>query len=95
MNKRLSLLVGAFAAASILTLPAFAQFTEPFSDPVTAPHRRLTLTLAAVLYSREIIIHISGEAKRAALESACAQGYPVAAVLEQVLAPVSIWWAPG
>ncbi|MBP6683121.1 MAG: 6-phosphogluconolactonase [Halioglobus sp.] len=66
-----------------------------FSDPVTAPHRRLTLTLAAVLYSREIIIHISGEAKRAALESACAQGYPVAAVLEQDLSPVSIWWAPG
>jgi len=29
------------------------------------------------------------------LESACARGYPVAAVLEQNLSPVSIWWAPG
>lgn len=65
------------------------------TDPVTAAHRRLTLTLAAVLDSREIVLHITGEAKRAALESACVRGYPVAAVLEQKLSPVSIWWAPG
>ncbi len=65
------------------------------TDPVTAAHRRLTLTLAAVLDSREIVLHITGEAKRAALESACARGYPVAAVLAQKLSPVSIWWAPG
>jgi 6-phosphogluconolactonase len=65
------------------------------TDPVTAAHRRLTLTLAAVLDSREIVLHITGEAKRAVLESACARGYPVAAVLEQNLSPVSIWWAPG
>lgn len=35
MNKRLSLLVGAFIAA-LITSPAVAQFTDPFSDPVTA-----------------------------------------------------------
>jgi 6-phosphogluconolactonase len=64
------------------------------TDPVTAPHQRLTLTLAAVLDSREIIIHITGEAKRAVLESARANHYPVAAVLEQRSSPVTIWWAP-
>lgn len=36
MNKRLSLLVGLFAAATTLTSPAFPQFTDPFNDPVTA-----------------------------------------------------------
>lgn len=64
------------------------------TDPVTAPHRRLTLTLAAVLNSREIIIHITGEAKRAVLESAQSQGCPVAAVLDQCATPVTVWWAP-
>ena len=64
------------------------------TDPVTAPHRRLTLTLAAVLNSREIIIHITGEAKRALLECARTQDYPVAAILEQRTTPVTIWWAP-
>jgi len=65
------------------------------TNPVTAAHRRLTLTLAAVLDSREIVLHITGEAKRTVLESACGKGYPVAAVLEQKLSPVSIWWSPG
>jgi len=65
------------------------------TDPVTAPHRRLTLTLAAALDSREIIIHITGAAKRSVLESACTNRYPVAAVLQQDTTPTSIWWAPG
>jgi len=69
-----------------------AQVAE--TDPVTAPHRRRTLTLAAVLNSREIIIHITGEAKRAVLESAHERGYPVAGILDQGTTPVSIWWTP-
>ena len=64
------------------------------TEPVTAPHRRLTLTLAAVLGSREIILHITGEAKRAVLENALSQGCPVAAVLDQRTTPVTVWWAP-
>ena len=62
--------------------------------PVTAPHQRITLTLAAVLNSLEIVIHITGAKKRAVLESALAEDYPVAAVLKQDSTPVSIWWAP-
>jgi 6-phosphogluconolactonase len=64
------------------------------SDPVTAAHQRTTLTLAAVLRSREIIVHICGEEKAAVLTEATARRYPIAALLEQDRAPVSIWWAP-
>ncbi len=64
------------------------------TDPVTAPHKRATLTLSAVLNSREIIIQITGEEKRAILESAEEQRFPIAAVLEQKETPVALWWAP-
>jgi 6-phosphogluconolactonase len=64
------------------------------SDPVTAPHQRITLTLSAVLNSRDIAIHITGEEKRAVLERANAQGYPIAAILQQQQNPATIWWAP-
>ncbi len=64
------------------------------TEPVTAPHPRMTLTLAAVLASREIIIHITGEEKQTVLNDAIANGYPVAAVLKQTRTPVTIWWAP-
>tara|TARA_R110001599_G_scaffold353459_2_gene592765 strand:- start:12713 stop:13387 length:675 start_codon:yes stop_codon:yes gene_type:complete len=63
------------------------------TEPLTAPHRRITLTLAAVLESREIIIHITGAEKKAVIEQAQERGYPVAAVLEQRATPASIWWA--
>lgn len=63
------------------------------TEPITAPHRRITLTLAAVLQSREIIIHITGAEKKAVIEQAQERGYPVAAVLEQRATPASIWWA--
>jgi len=64
------------------------------TDPVTAPHPRMTLTLAAVLDSRHIHLHITGSAKRAVLESAVARGLPVASVLAQPHTPLTIWWAP-
>ena len=64
------------------------------TEPVTAAHKRHTLTLAGVLNSREINIHIRGEAKKAVLESAAGEGYPVAAILRQNGTPTSIWWAP-
>ena len=65
------------------------------TDPVTAPHLRITHTLSAVLNSREIIIHITGEDKKAVLESACERASPIAAVLGQSVTPVTIWWSPG
>jgi 6-phosphogluconolactonase len=64
------------------------------TEPVTAPHARMTLTLPAVLGSREIILHITGEEKRAVLGQAIARGYPIAAILKQRRTPLTIWWAP-
>lgn len=64
------------------------------THPVTAPHQRITLTFPAVLNSREIIIHIVSRKKRAVLESAGQNRFPIAAILEQSATPVTIWWAP-
>ena len=65
------------------------------TQPVTAPHQRMTLTLPAVLNSRDIIIHITGSEKKAVLESAVQQHYPIAAILTQNKTPATIWWAPA
>ncbi len=78
-----------------------AQLVDPtgskevdITDPVTAPHQRITLTLPAVLRSREIIIHIVGAGKRDVVESATEKQFPIALILEQTKTPVTIWWAP-
>jgi len=62
--------------------------------PPAAPHSRMTLTLGAVLDSRQIHIHIAGHDKRAVLESALANRLPIAPVLAQTATPVTIWWSP-
>lgn len=64
------------------------------THPVTAPHQRITLTFPTVLNSREIIVHITSRKKRAVLESAGQNRFPIAAILEQSATPVTIWWAP-
>ncbi|MCB1729828.1 MAG: 6-phosphogluconolactonase [Halieaceae bacterium] len=64
------------------------------TDPVTAPHRRVTLTLAAVLDSRELLLHITGAGKRELLHSAVERDFPVASILLQNTTPATIWWAP-
>jgi 6-phosphogluconolactonase len=63
-------------------------------EPVTAPHPRITLTLAAVLASSAILLHITGAEKRRVLERAGENNYPVAAITEQTQNPATIWWAP-
>ena len=66
--------------------------------PVTAPHERMTLTLPAILNSRDIILHISGEEKRKVYEKAMSEGplaeMPVRFVLQQARVPVTVYWAP-
>lgn len=64
------------------------------TDPVTAPHQRITLTLPAVLRSGEIVLHFTGEDKRRVLESAGRDHKPIAAITGQTTTPLSIWWAP-
>ena len=64
------------------------------TQPVTAPHQRMTLTLCAALNTRSLIVHITGAAKKAVLESAREKRYPIAAILEQNTTAATIWWAP-
>ncbi|MEH6570062.1 MAG: 6-phosphogluconolactonase [Halioglobus sp.] len=78
-----------------------AQLVDPagsaeveITDPVTAPHQRITLTLPAVLNTREVIVHIVGAEKRTVVESAIEKQFPIALILEQTKTPVTIWWAP-
>jgi 6-phosphogluconolactonase len=66
--------------------------------PPVAPHERMTLTLPALLHSRQIILHIAGPDKRVVYERALAEGpvaeMPVRAVLGQTVAPVAVFWCP-
>ncbi len=65
-------------------------------QPTTAPHQRISLTLPALLNSRNIFIHLTGEAKKSvltdALEGATEAQKPVTAVVNR--APVTLMWAP-
>ena len=66
--------------------------------PPAAPHERMTLTLPALLQSRQIILHIVGVDKRAVYERAMADGpvaqMPIRAVLGQTASPVMVFWCP-
>lgn len=58
---------------------------------------RITFTLAALLQTRALYLHIEGEGKRDLLADArlgigAAVNYPVRAVLTQKLVPVSVYW---
>lgn len=66
--------------------------------PPRAPHARLSLSLQAILHSRDVVLMISGSEKRAILERAMGEGpveeLPVRALLRQTAVPVSVFWAP-
>ncbi len=65
--------------------------------PVTAPHDRMTLTLPALLDSRQIYLHLSGKEKRAVYEKSLGgnsiEEMPIRAVLDQDKVPVDVYWA--
>jgi 6-phosphogluconolactonase len=66
--------------------------------PPEAPVARVTLTRAALLSSRTLIITITGAEKRALLEQAIADGHssklPIGRVLAECDQPIDIHWAP-
>jgi len=66
--------------------------------PPDAPHQRMTLTLPAILNSRQIFVHITGDDKRQVLERAMAQGpeeeMPIRWILRQKKVPVAVYWSP-
>ena len=65
-------------------------------DTANSPHKRVSMTLRALLNTDEILLLISGEEKRALLEQATDPGseLPVAHLLRQKLTPVDVFWAP-
>ena len=66
--------------------------------PLTAPHERMTLTLPAILDSRQIFLHITGQEKKDVLQKAQAEGsiekMPIRYILRQQTTPVAVYWAP-
>ena len=66
--------------------------------PPAAPHDRMTLSLAAVLRSRQLYLHITGERKFAVLERALAgsdrRELPIRAVFGREDSPLEVFYAP-
>jgi len=66
--------------------------------PAEAPVPRVTLTRAAILAARTILITITGQDKRDVLEQAIAAGHssklPIGRVLAEVEQPIDIHWCP-
>jgi 6-phosphogluconolactonase len=63
--------------------------------PIKAPHRRVSLTLRALLDTRAVVILIQGEDKRAAIEQAGRSDpahHPIAAFLRQREVPVHVYY---
>ena len=75
---------------------AIGVMPEPL--PVEAPVARVTLTRAAILSARTILITVTGSEKREILEQAIADGYsskvPIGRVLAEVEQPIDIHWCP-
>lgn len=65
--------------------------------PASAPHLRISMTLAALLRARHRILFIGGAAKRSVLERAVparTTAMPVSFVLNQPDAPIDVYWHP-
>jgi len=64
--------------------------------PPEAKHRRMTLTLKALVATRNLLLHITGESKRSVLEYALIDGQvdkaPIAALFLQSAVPVTVYW---
>ena len=73
--------------------------SERFYIPVrtsASPHPRVSMSLAAILRSKELILLFYGDEKRAVFERAKsgADDLPVTALLQQTDVPVTLYWAP-
>ena len=72
--------------------------TMPDPLPQEAPVARVTLTRAAILSARTVLITITGQQKRELLEQAIADGQssrlPIGRVLAEAEQPIDIHWCP-
>lgn len=64
-------------------------------DTAASPYRRLSLTMSAIARSDVVALLIFGDEKKAVVEAALGGDteYPVAALLRQKKAPVTVFWA--
>lgn len=73
--------------------------SERFYIPVrttASPHPRVSMSLAAILRSKELILLFYGDEKRAVFERAKsgADDFPVTTLLQQTNVPLTLYWAP-
>lgn len=65
--------------------------------PPEAKHKRMTLTLKALVDTSHLLVHITGEKKRSVLEYALIDGSvnkaPISAVFIQDKVPATVYWA--
>lgn len=93
----------AHTASLFPNLPETARALDPdatatlaITRPTTAPHARITLTLAALRRSRRIALQIQGNRKREVLEAAVGQDAlrcPIAAILSLREVPVRLYYS--
>jgi 6-phosphogluconolactonase len=66
------------------------------TQPTSAPHQRMSLTLPAIVASRHVFLHLTGDKKLQVLDDAMALNNetekPITAVINR--APVTLMWAP-
>ncbi|GAB3265504.1 6-phosphogluconolactonase [Chitinimonas naiadis] len=65
-------------------------------NPTTAPYPRITLTLAAIAQASKLLVHLTGDKKRAIFEAAMAntqQRLPIARVLDAAKGSQHVYWA--
>jgi 6-phosphogluconolactonase len=67
-------------------------------QPPSVPYERMTLTLPAILASRQLFLHLQGEEKKKVLALAQAAGdarqMPIRYVLRQKTTPLTVYWSP-
>ncbi len=68
----------------------------PYPMPAAGPHPRISLTLARIVASRQLLLVITGEEKRAVIERARAGAVdlPVTALLDVAHPAAEIHWSP-
>jgi 6-phosphogluconolactonase len=66
------------------------------TQPTTAPHQRMSLSLAQIIKSKHLFLHITGNKKRQVLEQAIADYTPIEKPIKAVCdnASVDLIWAP-
>ncbi|MDD4886354.1 MAG: 6-phosphogluconolactonase [Thiomonas sp.] len=73
-----------------------AEAWGPNTPPPPIPHNRISLSLAALLQSRRLLLSIAGEAKRAVFEQASAPPrsaqLPISFVIQQTQTPFDAYW---